>query len=91
MRPALPLAFALIAAIASPALAAPACSGSFELSRERYREADINEFNLNLLRGIGVDATRAEMWGGCIRAWVRLPGGSEEMQFFEPLNLRRVQ
>jgi len=31
------------------------------------------------------------MWGGCIRAWVRLPGGSEEMQFFEPLNLRRVQ
>ncbi len=93
MRIALPLTLAIFAAaaITAPALAAPACSGSFVLSRERHTEAEINATNLDLLRSVGVDATRAEMWGGCIRAWVRTPGGREEMQFFEPLNLRRVE
>lgn len=90
MRPALLLSLAIVAASAAPALAVPACSGSFALSEERFTEAQINEHNLSLLRSIGVDATRAEMWGGCIRAWVRV-GGREEMQFFEPLNLRRVE
>ena len=92
MRFALPLALAIFAipAAATPALAA-ACSGSFALSAERYSEAQINEFNMDLLRSIGVDVTRAEMWGGCIRAWVRTADGREEMQFYEPLNLRRVE
>lgn len=91
MRPALPLAVILLAAAASPAWAVPACSGSFALSLERYSETWVNELNLDLLRSIGVDATRAEIWGGCIRAWVRTADGREEMQFFEPLNLRRVE
>lgn len=91
MRPALPLAVILLAAAAAPALAVPACSGSFALSLERHSEARVNEVNLDLLRSIGVDATRAEIWGGCIRAWVRTADGREEMQFFEPLNLRRVE
>lgn len=91
MRPALPLAFAILAAAAAPALAVPACSGSFALDREHFRESEINEYNLQLLQGIGVDATRAEMWGGCIRAFVRRADGTEEMQFFEPLNLHRVE
>ena len=91
MRPALPLAMMLLTATAAPALAVPACSGSFALSLERHSETRVNELNLDLLRSIGVDATRAEIWGGCIRAWVRTADGREEMQFFEPLNLRRVE
>ena len=91
MRPAQLLAMVLFTAAASPALAVPACSGSFALSLERHSEARVNEVNLDLLRSIGIDATRAEIWGGCIRAWVRTADGREEMQFFEPLNLRRVE
>lgn len=90
MRPILPLAFAIVAAAAAPAFAVPACSGSFALSGNFYTEAEINAFNLDLLRGNGIKATRAEIWGGCIRAWVTQPSGREEMQFYEPLNLRRV-
>lgn len=91
MRAALPLALALLAAAAAPAMAVPACSGSFALSEERFTETQINDFNMDLLRSIGVDVTRAEIWSGCIRVWVRLPDGREEMQFYEPLNLRRVE
>lgn len=91
MRAILPMALAFFAAAAAPALAVPACSGTFALDMDYYTEADLNEFNLTLLRSIGVDAVRAEIWGGCIRAFVRLPDGSEEMQFYEPLNLRRVE
>ncbi len=49
-----------------------------------------NQFNLMQLRQMGVDATRAEMWGGCIRAFVKKPGGGEEMQFFHPDSFERV-
>lgn len=49
-----------------------------------------DNFNLMHLRQMGVDATRAEMWGGCIRAFVRKPGGGEEMQFFHPDSFERV-
>ena len=49
-----------------------------------------NDFNLMHLRRMGVDATRAEIWGGCIRAFVRRPGGGEEMQFFHPDTFERV-
>jgi hypothetical protein len=85
------LALTATALMAAPAMAAAACSGSFALDKEWHTETEVNDYNAILLRGVGVDVVRAEMWGGCIRAWVRLPGGSEEMQFFEPLNLRRVQ
>lgn len=91
MRPVLPLAFALVAALSAPAIAVPACSGSFALDSDDYTEDEINDFNLRLLQSRGVDATRAEIWGGCIRAFVRTSDGREEMQFFEPLNMRRVE
>lgn len=90
MRTPLPLTLAILAATAAPALAVPVCSGSFALDMDYFTEADLNDFNLDLLRSVGVDAVRTEIWGGCIRAFVRLPDGSEEMQFYEPLNLRRV-
>ena len=91
MRAILPLALAFITATAAPALAVPACSGSFALDMDYFTEAQLNEFNLDLLRSVGVDAIRAEIWGGCIRAFVRLPDGSEEMLFYEPLYFRRVE
>lgn len=91
MRAIVPLALAFLAAAAAPAMAVPACSGSFALSEERFTETQINDFNLDLLRSIGIDAVRAEIWGGCIRAWVRTADGREEMQFYEPLNLQRVE
>lgn len=91
MRPALPLAFALIAAMASPALAAPICSGTFGLDPEIFSEAEINDFNFDLLRSRGVNVTRTEMWGGCIRAFVRQADGREAMEFYDPMTLRRVE
>lgn len=87
----LSLALAILVAAAVPAFAVPACSGSFALNPERHRESDVNALNLRLLQSIGVRATRAEIWGGCIRAFVQRNDGREEMQFFEPLNLRRVE
>jgi hypothetical protein len=57
---------------------------------EEWTKADINQFNLRQLKRTGVDATRAEMWGSCIRAYVRKPGGGEEMQYFHPDTFERV-
>ena len=54
-------------------------------------EDDLNEFDLIQLRKQGVDATAVERWNGCIRAFVRKPEGGEEMQFFDPNTLQRVQ
>ena len=85
----LALALMASAAMAAPAMAA-ACSGSFALDKEWHTEAEINDYNEALLRGIGVRVTRAEIWGGCIRAFVRTEDGGEEMQLFEPVGLRRV-
>ena len=59
--------------------------------RDRYSEQDRNSLDLMRLRQEGVDATSVERWSGCIRAYVRRPGGGQEMQFFEPRSLRRVQ
>jgi hypothetical protein len=68
----------------------PGVSISFGVTLgDKFSESDQNEFNLMRLRRMGVDATRAEMWGGCIRAFVRTPGG-EEMQFFHPQSFERV-
>lgn len=90
MKKSLYLGIALSVLLAAPALAAPICSGSFALDRERYSETDINEYNLMMLRSKGVDVTRAEIWSGCIRAYVRQPDGTEQMEFYEPLTFQRV-
>lgn len=89
-------ALALIALTATPSLAAQ-CNdvGSFRFSFGvefgKITESDRNEMALNRLRQMGVDATRVEQWGGCLRAFVRKPGGGEEMQYFDPSSYRRVQ
>ena len=88
-----PLAFSLIAfaLMAAPAVAAPICSGSYAMDLEVYSETDLTNYYYDILRSNGVDVTRAEIWGGCVRAFVRQPDGTEQMQFFEPIGLRRVE
>lgn len=58
---------------------------------EPFTELENNEHDAMRLRQAGVDATRVERWNGCLRAYVRKPGGGEEMQFFEPGSLIRVE
>lgn len=91
--------FALVLLAATPATAAPFCtggdwgsgiriSGSIRIGKDDSENRDA--LNLMRLRRIGVDATRAEEWNGCIRAFVRQPGGGEIMQFFDPTTLEQV-
>lgn len=48
-------------------------------------EAEQNEFYLNKLRRMGVDATGVTQWNGCIRAFVRnADGRGEHMEFYDP-------
>lgn len=91
-------AIGLLVIAALPAHAA-ICSGSGEglsysfnlgLGAPLSEDAQ-NQFDLMNLRRLGVDATRVERWGGCLRAFVRKPEGGEEMQYFEPGTYRRVQ
>lgn len=53
-------------------------------------ESEQNEFDLMQLRRHGVDATRVERWNGCIRAFVRQPGGGERMEFYDPNTFEQV-
>lgn len=64
-------------------------SFGFKIGGE-FTTEERDRFNLMQLRQMGVDATRAEMWGGCVRAFVRKPGGGEEMQLFHPDTFERV-
>jgi hypothetical protein len=91
MNKSIALSLVLTAIMATPTLAAPICSGTFGLSREIYSEDDINEYNFNVLRSKGIPVTRSEIWGGCIRAFVKQPDGSEQMEFYEPTSFQRVE
>lgn len=91
MKKSIALGAVLAALMAIPSFAAPICSGTFGLPDDIYSEREINDFNFEMLRGNGVDVIRTEIWGGCIRAFVIGPDGTEEMQFFEPTNFRRVE
>lgn len=69
----------------------PGVSFSFGIAiGDDFTESEKNDFNVMMLRRMGVDASSAEMWDGCIRAYVRKPGGGEEMQFFHPDTYERV-
>lgn len=92
------LAFGVVGSLNVGAAAAPFCDGAFDRSHvefgfffgDDYSEDDRNTYDLMHLRQRGVDATRVERWNGCIRAFVRVPGGGEAMQFFEPGTYREV-
>lgn len=91
MNKSIALGLTLSALLATPTLATPMCSGSYGMSREIFTEDEVNEYHYNMLRSKGVNVTRAELWSGCIRAFVIQPDGSEQMEFYEPLNFRRVE
>lgn len=56
----------------------------------KVNESDRNDYDLTELRQRGVDAVRVERWGNCVRAYVRLPDGTQEMQFFNPGSYTRA-
>lgn len=67
-------------------------SFSYEASNGQIKinEDDRNDYDKTMLQQRGVDAVRTERWGDCVRAFVRLPDGSEEMQFFNPGSYTRA-
>ncbi len=92
------LAIGLIGLMIGPALAVPFCtetgsgvvvSFGFGIGG-KYTESERNAFDLMRLRRAGVDANATERWGGCIRAFVRKPGGGETMEFYHPDTLTQV-
>lgn len=91
-------AFGIVLLLTGGSFAAPFCDGSGEGMKVtlgfsiggKYSEEERNNFDMMHLRQMGVDVTRVERWNGCIRAFVRKPGGGEEMQFFEPGSYRPV-
>jgi len=92
------LAFALTAIIltAGPAAAAPFCNGGTNVLSfgfhigPAYSERELADLAKMELQRQGVDASRVEFWNGCLRAFVRQPGGGETMEFYDPDTLRRV-
>lgn len=96
------LALVLLAlpAMSAPAAAVPFCTGgtgvtsdfntSFGIRIGRYTEEERGELARQQLRQRGVDATRVEFWNGCLRAYVRQPGGGEAMEFYDPTTFRQV-
>ena len=56
----------------------------------KVNEQDRNDYDMTELRQRGIDAVRVERWGTCVRAFVRLPDGTEEMQFFNPGSYTRA-
>lgn len=92
------LAAILMIGATVPALAVNCSSGGsglrfgfgFTFGKE-MTETDKAEFAMMELRQRGVDATRVEFWGTCLRAFVRQPGGRETMEFYDPETLERVQ
>lgn len=91
-------ALGFVVLLTGGSMAAPFCDGAFESGTVEFgfsiggkmSAEDRDDFDLMHLRQRGVDATRVERWNGCIRAFVRKPGGGEEMQFFEPGTYRPV-
>jgi hypothetical protein len=92
------LSLACMLAIATPALAAgcydvgsgPSISFEFHFGDE-FSEDDRTEFLLMELQRRGVDATSAEIWGGCVRAFVRDSDGSGvHMEYFNSRTLEPV-
>lgn len=91
------LAALIVISAAAPALALNCSSGGsgarfgFGLSfGKKMTESEKAEFALMELRRRGVDATRVEFWGTCLRAFVRRSGGHEAMEFYDPDTLDRV-
>ncbi len=98
------LAFAAIvvaaAGAASPALAlhcygvdqsgAPQITLRFGIGFGERREEDELRYYARQLQRRGVDTDQVEFWSGCLRAYVRQPGGGVRMEFYDPETLQQV-
>lgn len=80
-----------------PVEAAPLCVGTnqglqFEFGLEwgKLSVEERNRLDLMELRRRGVDASGVDRWNGCIRAYVRLPGGGSRMEFYDPDTYQQV-
>jgi hypothetical protein len=101
MRARIVFAAALFSGLAaSPAFAVPYCTSSYggysiqfgiggAFSKESEEQSRISTDTMRLRR-IGVDVQSLDYWNGCIRAWVRKPGGGLTEEFYDPSNLRPV-
>ncbi|HTM78608.1 MAG TPA: hypothetical protein VL133_13390 [Devosia sp.] len=84
--------------LAGPALSAPFCTDdrggvSIQFGHGKglgLSESDLNDADLTELQQRGVNASSVERWNGCIRAFVRQPGGGETMEFYDPNTMQRV-
>ena len=92
----------LLGAFSTPAFAVPFCTSlNIPESGISVRmgisigapttEQDIVDSAIMKLKRQGVAATSGDIWNGCIRVWVRLPGGGSTMEFYDPASLRRVE
>jgi len=81
-------AFALFCSNSGPSAAFEITTGNGFFKHDAYAQ---NEFDLQRLRRIGVEATSVERWNGCLRAFVRTASGGSTMEFYDPGTLRRVQ
>lgn len=93
-------AFALVG-VTAPAMAAPFCNDRGPTTSSRFldddrsfggtsREQEALDDHARNLRRNGIDTHQVERWNGCLRAFVRLPDGSQTMQYFDPNNYRQV-
>ncbi|WDR02420.1 hypothetical protein PSQ19_17690 [Devosia algicola] len=97
VKPLMP-ALLVLAMFSVPAMATPFCTDdrggvsiTFGVGGPRSSsEFDQNQLDLMQLRRMGVDATSVERWNGCLRAFVRNPGGGETMEYYDPNTFRQV-
>jgi hypothetical protein len=81
--------FALAAAVTVAGLAAPAFAASAVTNNDSDSDSGWTQFTQNAvlasLQQRGVNATDVEQWGSYLRAYVTLPDGSVQQQFFNPI------
>ena len=87
---------ALLALVATPALAAPMChapkSGNvivFEFEIGKFSEAERAQFYEQRLRMMGIDARQTTFWNGCVQTDVR-ENGKLTMRRYDPWTLEEI-
>ena len=79
---------------ASAAYAVPMCDGPNFAEKDAmgnfvYSEDQESQIAEQKLHSMGIDANNTRFWNGCIQTFVNVDG-RDEMQFYDPNNLRRV-
>jgi hypothetical protein len=87
---------AILALLASPALAVPSCDkpipgkdGMINYGFGPQLESDAAAQFEQMLNGEGIPAHQTRFWNGCLQTWVKIDG-QDVMKFFDPDTLREV-